>query len=450
MCIFTLVMNELDKKKGIIAPRSGMQFKIGPTFEKTILTLPIFASSNNKLVFPKILARIDRGFDLDKDTWIGYKRNYFTVVAAFGFESQQHDYVSREKFYTVDKKDQPININHFAIKIAAICCDSMVDISLIQHTAKRDRGPQSAPPLVTMVPGDLPGHEVIKKSSNIRNKNKIDLVEKLFLKHLSEYKRIKPDSILHTYPTITPSKVARYERVQFTSNMKYQKVPILVNCERYYRLEVHLVGVNGLNNHVLAKVQSLPVIIRGRSPSNYSRVSESPVYKPEPLITIGNRKVENITNTHHKTSKVMRLKLTPTYTKPIPPTEQPSSSGQTDTIEESDIFDTNNFNLVDSESYNDENSSMVRPPSFDPFQSGPEISQSFDVDLFNCNQMFPLQTEYLLDRFEEQIDRPVPQFEKLAAKKLKVEKKNRNLYQIDESVSSFQKVLERIGKELLR
>ena len=34
-------------------------------------------------------ARIDRGFDLTNNEWVGYKRNYFSVVASFSFEEYE-------------------------------------------------------------------------------------------------------------------------------------------------------------------------------------------------------------------------------------------------------------------------------------------------------------------------------------------------------------------------
>lgn len=434
-------LGEMNKRKGIVAPRSGMQFKVGPPFERTILVLPLYASSSNMLVSPIITARIDRGFDMENETWIGYKRNYFTVVAAFEFEAHDPEYVSRESFYTVEKRDQRIDIDHFAIRISALCCDSKVDVSLVQHTAKRDRGPQSAPPLLVTVPGALPDHEIIKKSSNIRNQGKIELVAKLFLKHLSEYKKIIQDSILQRYPTVTPHKVARYERVQFTSTMKYQKPPIIANRERRYRLQIELVGVYGLHNVVLANTKTVPIIIRGRSPSTYPKAAKVlEVFPWRPFMGISLNTLESEPDFCFDTA---RLKKAPQYRQPL--IEEPSSSGKTDTIEESEIFDSkHNLNLfVDSESYNDENSSIVRPSSFCLFQDGNEISLSFDVDLFNCNQMFPLKTEYLLDKFQEADISP-----KKAAKKRNIE--NTNSDQIDESVSSFQRALEKIGKELLK
>ena len=100
----------------------------------------------------------------------------------------------------------------------AKCSDEDVAISLIQHTAKRDKGPQFPPPIYPAVPSELPDHETVKVSCNKRNNNKIETMNKIFTligNYYQEYNldSYKDQSILKSYPSQSISKVARFERI---------------------------------------------------------------------------------------------------------------------------------------------------------------------------------------------------------------------------------------------
>lgn len=73
-----------------------------------------------------------------------------------------------------------VPISYFAIRLVAKCSDDDVAISLIQHTAKRDKGPQFPPPIYPAVPSELPDHETVKASCNKRNNSKIETMNKIF------------------------------------------------------------------------------------------------------------------------------------------------------------------------------------------------------------------------------------------------------------------------------
>lgn len=252
------------KKK--VAPRSGLQFKLGPGFECTDLFKLIFTETTNQKVFPFLNARIDRGFDFVNGEWIGYKRNYFTLVAAFEFDGFDSSIFTKEKFYTYDNNNRKVSINYFALRLVSKCCEDDVPVSLVQHTAKRDRGPQFSPPVYPAISGILPSHYLIKLSANIRNETKIDQFNKLFFFNGKDGE--KPlTSILSTYPEGVITTVARYERIQFSTSINQRK-PSMVN--RHFILLVELLGyVNEDKFFVMAATETPPLIIRGRSPSNY-------------------------------------------------------------------------------------------------------------------------------------------------------------------------------------
>lgn len=260
-------------KKRKVAPRSGLQFKVGPSFENTRFYRPIYITSTNEDVFPYINARIDRGFENCNGEWIGYKRNYFTLVSCFEFEDRDPSIFFTEKFHIVNDYGEKENISCFALRLVSRCVEDDSPVNLIQHTAKRDRGPQYLPPVYPAISGYLPSHSIIKQASNIRNGDKIDQFNKLFFLDTSNTPKIEEDSILNTYPEGRIATVARYERIQFSASINYRK-PTMVN--RHFTLKVELLGLLDDGKYaVLASTETQPLIVRGRSPSNYQMSKRS-------------------------------------------------------------------------------------------------------------------------------------------------------------------------------
>lgn len=286
--------NYFDKRKLKIAPRSTLQFKVGPPFEMVNTYGNVIDNKTGQVVQLRIIPRIDRGFDNIEDEWVGYKRNYFTLVASFetpncsleSFLKSNYQVTLVENFYR-----QTAAIKYFAIKIEARSDDEHTEINLVQHTAKRDKGPQFAPAMCPLIPSELPKHQIIREASNVRNTNKMRKYDSTFYFHRDQEKNnFKEDCILHTYPKNCIQKVARYERVQFASSISVKK-PSQQN--RHFRLYVILGAVieteslkegftsqhceeitlgdgkKGIFVH-LQEMNTPPLIIRGRSPSNYT------------------------------------------------------------------------------------------------------------------------------------------------------------------------------------
>ncbi|GEQ68236.1 hypothetical protein JCM33374_g1903 [Metschnikowia sp. JCM 33374] len=275
-----------------LAPRSSNQFRIGPPFSATTTGFLLLNSSKSPVV-PRISARLDRGFDMIEGEWIGYKRNYFTLVAAFSFVGLPLNVTATESFEYVDASGNHRPLTAFKISLTSVCLeDNSTAVTLVQHTAKRDRGPQSAPPLYYTVPGELPAHNTMKSVANIRNGDKIDKCNRLFYLSKEDHKRAideAPACILATYPQDCDiSLVARYERIQFSSAGCGNRKSASTN-NKHYILVVELLGVTESGSNVLlASTQSPPLIVRGRSPSNYpisekkETKNEKKAPKPEP------------------------------------------------------------------------------------------------------------------------------------------------------------------------
>ncbi|CAB4254204.1 similar to Saccharomyces cerevisiae YHR124W NDT80 Meiosis-specific transcription factor required for exit from pachytene and for full meiotic recombination [Maudiozyma barnettii] len=283
-----------DKRKLKIAPRSTLQFKVGPPFQLSNKFGNVVDKKTGQSVNLKIIPRIDRGFDNIDDAWVGYKRNYFTLVTSFqirnysleNFLDSSYQVAFLENFYR-----QTADIKYFAVKIKARTDNEHTEINLVQHTAKRDKGPQFVPELCPLIPSPLPKHQIIREASNVRNTNKMKKYDSTFFFHRDqEENKYDTDGILHSYPDNCIQKVARYERVQFASSINVKK-PSQQN--KHFRLYVVLGAVietknlegSFKTNHCdeisfdngekglfvyLQEMNTPPLIIRGRSPSNYT------------------------------------------------------------------------------------------------------------------------------------------------------------------------------------
>ncbi|CCH60545.1 hypothetical protein TBLA_0D00350 [Henningerozyma blattae CBS 6284] len=294
--------NYFDKRKLKVAPRSTLQFKVGPHFEKARQLYSVIELNTGKKLNITLCPRIDRGFDFIENEWVGYKRNYFTLVSTFETPDFNLDQFLASSFGIIPRNKNKTNIGdisvelqpikYFAIKIQARSAEDNSKIELIQHTAKRDKGPHFKPPVFPLIPGPLPQHQIIREASNVRNLAKMKKYDSTFHFHRDKVPNFfSKDSIINTYPEDCIRKVARYERVQFASSMNI-KNPLQRN--KYFKLHVILGAIidvqtgddledcsfqseinseDTMYKEVFIPIQEMrtpSLIIRGRSPSNYA------------------------------------------------------------------------------------------------------------------------------------------------------------------------------------
>lgn len=258
-------------------PRSANLFKVGPPFD-SILTQNYIVTLNEEFVRPVISARIDRGFDLVDKEWMGYKRNYFTAVVSFKFHGVPDEIALKNSYWCMgpDTSSKRTHVEYFMVRLGCECIGpEEAVVKLIQHTAKRDHGPQNEPPTYNMIPGTLPDHFVIRKISNVRNNIKMSESDRYFFLDESERKDLLRNSgnkLLQKYPSSEKISIAaKYDRIQFqfapsltakrnTNTRFVLKVDLLarLDCGRVVRI-------------ITAKTPSL--LIRSRSPSTYSSLS---------------------------------------------------------------------------------------------------------------------------------------------------------------------------------
>lgn len=108
-----------------------------------------FQTADGQSVRPDIISRIDKGFFMADGDWTCYRRNYFSLQCSYTL----HPFLPTTPIQLVQPGGQLAHVYGFSISIAAV-----VDgyggkaIDLVQHTPKRDKGPQGKPDRIILQP----------------------------------------------------------------------------------------------------------------------------------------------------------------------------------------------------------------------------------------------------------------------------------------------------------
>ncbi|KAF9363387.1 hypothetical protein BGX34_004262 [Mortierella sp. NVP85] len=206
-----------------------------PYFESTQQHYNLFSTDQAMSYNLKLSAKIDRGFFLAANDWTCYRRNYFQISASFsilGLDPSLHSEVP----CLLDKNGELVTVRAFLVCIGAQIQHGEKVIELVQHTPKRDKGPQITPrPTHIRAGGDL---NLGSSGSN--------------------------------------PHVVTFERVQFktaTANNGKRRA-----AQQYYQVHVDLFAE--LDNGELILVASsfsAPLVVRGRSPGHYADTDDAPV-----------------------------------------------------------------------------------------------------------------------------------------------------------------------------
>lgn len=206
---------------------------------------------------------------MEGDTWIGYKRNYFALVACFHFSGQPVNICSSESFYIKDKHEQKHQVTCFKLGLFDYSLDMRESGKfLVQHTSKRDKGPQFLPPVYNIVPGALPLHGFMKLIANVRNPERVHECYEQFFLTSEEKNNFSENSVMAKYPPGAQiARVARYERMQFLNPNKQ----FVLGTNRQFLLVIRLICELENGDSVIAATAETPCLnIRGRSPVNYA------------------------------------------------------------------------------------------------------------------------------------------------------------------------------------
>jgi len=203
-------------------------------------------SSDGQIIRPEIFGKIDKGFFMADNDWTCYRRNYFSLNCSYSLLPA----IPSGNIHLIQHGGSSSQVYGFALSIAAV-----VDgrdgkaIELVQHTPKRDKGPQEKPGRITLAPRPPP--PIGMYGSDGANRSMYD-------------QGFGPNPG-------QPATEATFERIQFknaTANNGKRRA-----AQQYYHLLVELfadVGTQHPDRWIkIATRMSAPMVVRGRSPGHY-------------------------------------------------------------------------------------------------------------------------------------------------------------------------------------
>ncbi|CAO0789749.1 unnamed protein product [Mucor circinelloides] len=202
----------------------------GPYFSSTKPFDNLYSSDKTTLLSVRVQSKMDRGFFLADNDWTCYRRNYFQVSSVFSVHGFNHYYTVNEPHVLVKGDDGALhNVQRFLLGVSARVANSEKEIELIQHTPKRDKGPQYRPKPKPITPGGN-----LSMSSVANNQN-----------------------------------IVTFERVQFktaTANNGKRRA-----AQQYYICIIELFAETDRGQSIkIGSCQSAPLVVRGRSPGHYA------------------------------------------------------------------------------------------------------------------------------------------------------------------------------------
>jgi hypothetical protein len=173
---------------------------------------------------------MDRGFFRAEQDWTCYRRNYFQVSATFDVHGTNYLVQGPEVPCLVKNEAQEIHqVDFFSIGITSRVSGSDKKIELVQHTPKRDKGPQM-----------IPEPRVVSAGGN-----------------------------LHLASVGSNHNIVTFERMQFktaTANNGKRRA-----AQQYYEIVVDLYANTATGKQFkVASCTSAPLVVRGRSPGHYA------------------------------------------------------------------------------------------------------------------------------------------------------------------------------------
>lgn len=218
-------------------------------------------------VVPTLEAKIEKGFFYSNDrVWTCYRRNYFAVNVSYGLSP----WMSNSRLYLDQGNGKPQEqIQSMAVSLAAAVDGSTgKTIELIQHTPKRDKGPQIAMKKELLAPTPPGKHDHGAYGINSYHSSSNVPGPQLPLQEASE----PPQQYAPTSHGNNNFQ-HQFERIQFksaTANNGKRRAQ-----QQYYHLIVELwANIQSPRDSdakwvKIAARSSHPVVVRGRSPSHY-------------------------------------------------------------------------------------------------------------------------------------------------------------------------------------
>ncbi|KAI9142842.1 hypothetical protein BKA69DRAFT_1064980 [Paraphysoderma sedebokerense] len=220
-------------------------FDCGPSFASTAQELNVYSLDKSVSHKLKLTARFDRGFFIANQDWTCYRRNYFQVSACFSSTSNPPAVEVETPCLLEVAPGQFKVATEFMIGLTSQVLATEKKVELIQHTTKRDKGPQLIPSPRTCLPG----------------------------------------GVLNTVPGLSfTQNVVTFERLQFksaTANNGKRRA-----AQQYFIVVVELwARLDDGTSAKVATTTSSPLVVRGRSPGHYADTHEripSPLFPNTP------------------------------------------------------------------------------------------------------------------------------------------------------------------------
>lgn len=222
--------------------------EIAPGFSETKQFVSLLTSDRSRDVHLTVNGKIDKGFFIADQDFACYRRNYFQASGAFHAECIEDSMnvqlpVDVELILKSDTTDQYLPINRFFLGISSNVAGKEKEIDLVQHTSKRDKGPQAAPRRKLVRSGGTLLHEQMMASAQVSS-------------------------------TLSNQTIVAFERIQFksaTANNGKRRA-----AQQYYTVSLDLFAevqefANGPTKLIkVASTTSSPLVVRGRSPGHYA------------------------------------------------------------------------------------------------------------------------------------------------------------------------------------
>ena len=207
-----------------------------------------------------LMGRVDKGFFMADNEWTCYRRNYFQVSGSFGFSysaagmpqsvdpvvgTNYQDCSNLGEDCLIEWKGQQRPILRYKLGVLARVAASEKEVTLVQHTTKRDKGPQESPG---------PKSITVNRHSNHIDHDGDTLSGTMGVNFFS-------------------TDVVTYERLQFkaaTANNGKRRA-----AQQYFCVDLVLYGevpgdhVGQVEMVKLATSSSCSLVVRGRSPGHY-------------------------------------------------------------------------------------------------------------------------------------------------------------------------------------
>ncbi|GAA5809808.1 hypothetical protein MFLAVUS_003223 [Mucor flavus] len=210
---------------------SIFSFEMGPTFSNTKQLHDLCNMDQSNSFQVQLHAKMDRGFFRADQDWTCYRRNYFQVSSTFDVHGMNYLIQGPEVPCLLRKTDTQefLQVDYFSIGVCARVTNHDKKIELVQHTPKRDKGPQ-------MIPEPRP---------------------------------VRAGGNLHLASVGSNHNIVTFERLQFktaTANNGKRRA-----AQQYYEIVVDLYANFPRGEPIrVATCTSAALVVRGRSPGHYA------------------------------------------------------------------------------------------------------------------------------------------------------------------------------------